>query len=147
MAPSPTKSGPGWTPWSADRQRPVTGVVLDTGALIALERNDRRMVAMVGRLREREVEFVVPAGCVAQCWRRPSRQVRLARFLRDPAVGIRSLDGRDARAVGELLALSGTSDVVDAHVAVCAIRAGATVLTSDGDDIATLAPGVRVVEV
>jgi len=125
----------------------VTRVVLDAGALIALERGDRRMAAVVSRLHERDVEFVVPAGCVAQSWRRPQRQARLARFLRSPRVTTSPLDERDARAVGELLAVSGTSDVVDAHVALCAVRGSATVFTSDPDDLARLAPGLHLVAV
>ena len=55
-----------------------------------------------------------------------------------------ALDADDARRVGLLLAASGITDVVGAHVAVCALRRGGTVLTSDPDDIETLAPTVPV---
>ena len=55
-----------------------------------------------------------------------------------------ALDADDARRVGLFLADSGTTDVVDAHVAVCALRRGGTVLTGDPEDIKTLAPTVRV---
>ena len=55
-----------------------------------------------------------------------------------------ALDADDARRVGMMLASSGTTDVVDAHVAVCALRRGGTVLTSDPGDIEALAPNLRV---
>ena len=41
-------------------------------------------------------------------------------------------------AVGQLLAQSGTADVVDGFVAVKAAATGATVITSDPDDIKRL---------
>ena len=55
-----------------------------------------------------------------------------------------ALDADDARRVGLMLSASGTTDVVDAHVAVCALRRGGPVLTSDPEDIETLAPTVRI---
>jgi hypothetical protein len=44
-----------------------------------------------------------------------------------------------------LLAASGTADVVDAHVVVCARRAGQRVATSDPDDLRRLDPSLDVV--
>ncbi len=88
--------------------------------------------------------LTVPAGCVAQVWRDPRRQARLATFLRRSNVDIVALDADDARRVGLMLSASGTTDVVDAHVAVCALRRGAPVLTSDPEDIETLAPTICV---
>ncbi len=54
------------------------------------------------------------------------------------------MDADQARQVGLLLAATGASDIADAHVAVCALRLGATVLTSDPDDIRRLAPNLSV---
>lgn len=48
------------------------------------------------------------------------------------------LDRVDAVNVGRLLAASGTSDVVDAHVVVCSRRSRQRVVTSDPDDLALL---------
>ena len=48
-----------------------------------------------------------------------------------------------AHAVGTLLAKSATTDVVDAHVAVTAARLGSVVMTSDLDDIRSLAAYTR----
>ena len=122
----------------------MSGSVLDTGALIALERGDRHVVGVVAEARQVRATLTVPAGCVAQAWRDPRRQARLANFLRGSNVDIVALDADAARRVGLLLAASGTTDVVDAHVAVCALRRGGPVLTSDPEDIRTLAPTVRV---
>ena len=51
-----------------------------------------------------------------------------------------ALDGPDATATGLLLASTGTSDVVDGHVVICARRAEQVVVTSDPDDLARLDP-------
>lgn len=47
--------------------------------------------------------------------------------------------------LGLLLAEFGTSDVVDAHVALLARRLHATVLTSDPDDLTALDPTLTLV--
>ena len=118
--------------------------MFDTGALIALERHDRRVHQLVEGAVRREARIVVPAGSLAQAVRNLSRQAVLARFLRLPTTSVRPLDERDALAVGALLAHAGSIDVVDAHVAVVALRDRLRVLTSDPDDIARLAPGVPI---
>lgn len=122
----------------------MSGAVLDTGALVALERGARAMDVLLVQARRQGATLTVPAGCVAQAWRDPRRQARLANFLRGSNVDIVALDADDARRVGLLLAASGTTDVVDAHVAVCALRRSGPVLTSDPEDIKALAPTVRV---
>jgi hypothetical protein len=118
-------------------------VVFDTGALIAFERNHRDVVVLVGEARRTNDVIVVPAGCVAQAWRDPRRQARLGAFLRLPNVRITALDDAEARRVGLLLAAANTTDVVDGHVALCALRGEHVVLTSDPDDLRRLAPAIR----
>lgn len=118
-------------------------IVFDTGALIALERNRRDVVVLVGEARRTNDTILVPTGCVAQAWREPRRQARLAAFLRLPNVRIAPLDDEEARRVGLLLAAARASDVVDAQVAVCALRGGHVVLTSDPNDLQRLAPTIR----
>lgn len=54
---------------------------------------------------------------------------------RQPATDVVALDRVDATGVGRLLAAAGTADVVDAHVVLCARRAGQAVATSDPDDL------------
>jgi hypothetical protein len=51
----------------------------------------------------------------------------------------------DAAGVGRLLAASGTADVVDAHVVLCARRTGQAVLTTDPDDLRHLDPSLTLV--
>ena len=122
----------------------MTGVVFDTGALIAVERGDRAVTVLVAEARRTSAPITVPAGCVAQAWRSPARQARLAVLLRQRNVEIAALDDEAARRIGLLLAASGTSDVIDGHVALCAHRTRRPVLTSDPDDIRRLAPAADV---
>lgn len=95
---------------------------------------------MLARIDETAARVTIPAGVLAQVIRRPERQVRLVRLVRQPAADVAVLDRVDATSVGRLLAASGTSDVVDAHVVVCANRAGQVVVTSDEDDLSRLDP-------
>jgi cytosine/adenosine deaminase-related metal-dependent hydrolase len=66
---------------------------------------------------------------LAQAVRRPERQVRLSRFIRQLTTDVVNLDRVDATSVGRLLAASGTSDIADAHVVICARRSGQPVVT------------------
>lgn len=125
----------------------MAGVTLDAGALIGLDRNDRRVVALIARASELGVPVVVPATALAQAIRQPERQARLSRLIRQPTTTVVPLDGVDGVRVGRLLATSATADVVDAHVVVCAQRAGTAVATSDAGDISNLDPGLNLVEV
>ncbi len=122
----------------AQRTRPV---VLDAGALIAVERADRRVV----RLLELAEQVHVPGAVVAQVWRNPARQVRLVRVLAAEEVTIAPLDGLEARAVGQLCGASGTADVADASVALLARRVGGVAVTSNPDDLRRIDPGLDLV--
>lgn len=121
------------------------GVTLDAGGLIALDRDDRRMVVLLARAAETKARVTIPAGALAQSVRDPARQVRLARLLRQPTTDVVPLDRVDATSVGRLLAASGTADVVDAHVVLCAERAGQAVVTSDPEDLRNLDPRIELV--
>ncbi len=123
------------------------GLTLDTGALIAVDRADRRVVALLARARETGARLTVPASALAQAVRDPARQVRLARLVRQPTTDVVPLDRVDATNVGRLLAASGTADVVDAHVVVCAHRAAQRIITSDPDDLQILDPSAAVVPI
>lgn len=125
----------------------MTGAVLDAGALVAFERNDRRVVAIVARALHHGDPLVVPAGVVAQVWRDGARQVRLVRLLGSPLVAVMPLDDAAARASGQLCGVSRTSDIVDASVVVVARQHRLRVLTSDQDDLRRLDPRLDVVPV
>lgn len=116
----------------------MKGLTLDAGALIALDRNDRRMLVLLERARETRAIVTVPATALAQAMRRPRTQVRLARLIRQPTTHVIELDASDATQVGVLLAASRTSDIVDAHVVLCARRSDQPIVTSDADDLRRL---------
>ena len=113
----------------------MAALVFDAGGLIALDRGDRKVGALLAVAAESGVDAVTSTACVAQAWRDPSRQARLARAL----AGLleRSLDPAGARKCGRLLARAGTIDVVDAALALL-VEAGDTVVTSDPGDITRL---------
>jgi hypothetical protein len=123
----------------------MPGVTLDAGGLIALDRDDRRVVALLARARETGAQVTVPAPALAQAIRRPERQMRLSRLIRQPGTDVIALGRVDATHVGRLLAASGTSDIVDAHVVICARRAGQPVVTSDPSDLRQLDPALRLI--
>lgn len=120
-------------------------MILDTGALVAADRNDRRLWSLVVEGRRRGVIPVVPSPCVVEAWRSP-RQARLAQLLKGCRVEV--LDEATARAAGELCARAGTSDPVDAAVVASAARRGGDqVVTIDPRALGALAahaPGVEV---
>lgn len=123
----------------------MPGATLDAGGLIALDRDDRRVVVLLARARETGARVTVPASALAQAIRRPERQVRLSRLIRQPGTDVVDLGRVDATHVGRLLAASGTSDIADAHVVICARRAGQPVVTSDPRDLRQLDPALRLI--
>ena len=125
----------------------MAGLTLDAGALIAFERNDRRLVSLIARSLERGDSLAVPAGVVGQVWRDGCRQARLARLLGADTVAIEPLDDRRARDAGQLCGVRGATDVIDASVVLCARARGHRIVTSDADDIRRLDPRVTVIAV
>lgn len=123
----------------------MAGLTFDAGGLIALDRNDRRVVVLLARAAQTNAPITVPATALSQAIRRPERQVRLARLTRQPSTSVVALDRVDATNVGRLLAASGTSDTVDAHVVICARRARQPVVTSDPGDLRKLDPDLELV--
>jgi len=125
----------------------VPGITLDAGALVAIDRNDRRVLVLLARARETAARVTVPASALAQAVCRPERQARLGRLLRQPTTDVVPLDRVGATNAGRLLAASGKSDIADAHVVVCARRTGEQVLTSDPKDLRTLDPALAIVAI
>jgi len=125
----------------------MNGITFDAGGLIALDRNDRRVIVLLARTAELGMRVIVPATALAQVMRNPARQARLSRLVRQAGTDLVPLDGQDATAVGLLLAETATADIVDAHVVICARRAGQVVVTSDPGDIGRIDPGLRLVAV
>jgi predicted nucleic acid-binding protein len=125
----------------------LSGIVFDAGGMIALERNDRRVLLILDAALEEGGRIIVPATALAQVIRNPARQVRLWRMIQFENTEVVPLDGGHAQAVGALLAATGTSDITDAHVAICAQKAGYAVISSDPDDLKRLDSQVRVITV
>jgi hypothetical protein len=59
----------------------MAALVLDTGALIALDRGDRKLGALLALAVRDGHEVLTSSACVAQVWRDPSRQTRFTRAL------------------------------------------------------------------
>jgi len=125
----------------------MPGLTLDAGALIAFERNDRRVVALLARAIEHDVAVVVPAGVVGQVWRDGRRQARLARLLSADEVTVEVLDDRRARMAGQLCGVKRTTDVIDASVVIGARERGDRVVTSDPRDLGRLDANLELIEV
>ena len=111
------------------------GLTLDTGALIALDHGDKRMIALLQQALAQGCVFRVPSGVVGQAWRDGRSQATLARFLRSEEVEIIPLDEQLARACGELCGATSTSDMIDASVAILATARRGPMVTSDPHDL------------
>ena len=123
----------------------MTGLTLDTGALIALEADSRRMALRVEQAVASGAELAIPAGVVAQAWRGGARQVRIAKLLQLKVTSVVALDTKLALRVGAMCAATGAADVVDASVALCARERGHSVITSDPADIAAIDPALTLI--
>ena len=120
------------------------GVTYDTGALVAAERNNRRMWALHAGYLAEEVIPTVPAAVLAEAWRGGSRQASLGRLLR--MCDTEPMSEELARNVGVLAGKSGHDDVVDVSVVEGAVRRGDAVVTSNMTRIRKVADaaGVRL---
>jgi hypothetical protein len=115
----------------------VSALILDAGALLAVDRDERAMVARLQVAQHAGLELRTNAMVVAQAWRdRRGRQVSLARLLQ--AVDVRAVSPGDGRNAGFLLGDAGTVDAIDATVVLLAV-AGDRILTSDPGDLTRLA--------
>lgn len=118
--------------------------VLDAGALVALERGDRRARALIETA---EGRLIIPAPVLAQVWRDGARQTRVATLIKARTTVVEAFDKRKAKAAGVLLARSGTSDVVDASIVLAARLHRAVVVTSDAADLHRIDPSLAIDEI
>lgn len=125
----------------------MSGLTLDAGALIAFDRNDRTLVALLKRASELGHSLAVPAGVVGQAWRDGRRQARLARLLGSREVVIEPLSDQLAREAGQLCGATKTSDVIDASVVLCGRHRGHRVVTSDPNDLRRLDASLQLIVV
>ena len=115
----------------------MSALILDAGALVAVDRSDRAMIARLRAAQEHGLDLRSNAMVIAQVWRdRHGRQAGLAQLLR--AVDVRAISPEDGRRAGVLLGMTGTRDPVDATVVLLA-GPGDRILTGDPQDLAALA--------
>lgn len=122
-------------------------VVLDAGALIAFERGDTRMRALVREALKTGARLVIPAAVLGQVWRGTARQAPIRALVKGPTTAVIALDQVLAEAAGVLCGRAGASDIVDASVVMVARRERAIVVTSDTDDLRRLDPGIRLEQI
>jgi hypothetical protein len=111
-------------------------IVLDAGALVAADRGNRELTALLKRERLAGRSAITHGGVVGQVWRGGGRQANLTRVLE--ITNVEPLDDALGRRAGALLGDAGTSDVIDAAVVLLA-RDGDDIFTSDVGDLALLA--------
>ena len=120
----------------------MAGVTYDTGALVAAERNDRRMWALHAGFLAEEVLPAVPAPVLAEAWRGGPRQASLSRLL--ALCAVEPMSEGQARSVGVLAGKAAHDDIVDVAVVEGAIRRGDAVVTSNEDHIRRVADAARI---
>jgi predicted nucleic acid-binding protein len=121
----------------------MVALTFDTGALIALERGDKRMRIVLETATLDEVPITVPSVVIAEWWR--GRGKRREDIL--SAIDVEPTTERLARLAGEALAAVRGSTVVDAIVMASASQRGGVVYTSDVRDLDRLRvhfPAVRI---
>ena len=131
----------------------MKGFTLDSGALIALERRDKFMVAVLLRALVGGLALSIPQTVIAQIWRGGAgQQVNMARLIKAgrsgiPTVFIDDLTDDRAREIGLTIGRTAHADITDVHVALVAAERGQAVLTSDDADIARVNPQLAIVHV
>ncbi len=119
----------------------MSALILDAGALVAADRDDRATMARLRAAQRHGLELRSNAMVIAQVLRDPrGRQASLARLLR--AVDVRAVSPGDGRAAGELLAAARMADPIDATVVLLAAP-GDRILTSDPGDLGRLAAAAK----
>ncbi len=110
-------------------------MILDAGVLISIDRSDHAARTFLTAAERAGTPLHTTHPVLAQVWRDGARQARLAAFTETLAV--HPLD--DGAAVGKLLGVAQSSEVVDAPLVLLALRLGDDVLTGDPDDLEALA--------
>jgi hypothetical protein len=107
-------------------------LVLDSAALISLDRNKRAMWVRLKASLRGGTPPLTHGGVVGQVWRGGPRQARLSQALE--GIEVRALDRNLGRAAGVLLGRTRRADVIDAAVVLLA-QDGDEIVTSDRADL------------
>jgi hypothetical protein len=119
----------------------VSALILDAGALVGVDRNDRAVLARLAAAQRNGLELRTNPMVIAQVWRDSrGRRANLARLLQ--AVKVQPIGDQDGREAGVLLGQAGTADPIDATVVLLA-NPGDRILTSDPDDLTRLAEAAK----
>lgn len=123
------------------RTPPPHRLILDSGAVIALSRNDMRARAALAAAREVGVEVSIPSAVVAETVRGSAKDAPVNRVIK--SVGeVTAVDEDTGRAAGALLGAARSTSTIDALVVASVIQlGGGVVLTGDPDDLEPLADG------
>ena len=114
----------------------MSALVLDSGALVAVERSDRTTVGRICAAQRSGADLRTTGAVVAEVWRDPrGRQANLARLLR--SLDVRAVDERLGKAAGVLIGRAGAGDAAEASVVAVAAN-GDRLLTSDAGDLRRL---------
>jgi hypothetical protein len=114
----------------------VEPVILDAGVFISLDNPSQRRVVLglIQRMQAAGVEPTTNEVVLAQAWRHPARQVPMAMLVKATTV----YRFGDPKVIGMRCAASGTSDIIDASLAVLADQLNLTIVTTDPLDMAEL---------
>lgn len=122
---------------------------MDTGALVAESKGNRRVRVLIREALTEGAVLIVPAIVVTETYRGNPQDVLLNRLLDRVVIDVAGFEL--AKVAGRLLAVTGTSNAPDAQVVAVALRrAPCIILTSDEQDITALVNGrsdIRVVNV
>lgn len=121
------------------KRPPAQRLILDSGAVLALARQDARARGALTAAWEVGADVIVPAVVVAETVRGTARDAPVNRILK--AVGnVAPATEQTAKTAGALLARAKSAATIDALVIAEAVhRGGGVVLTSDADDLGSLA--------
>jgi predicted nucleic acid-binding protein len=122
-------------------QTPPQRLILDSGAVIGLARNDLRARAALTAAWEARAEVSIPSVVVAETVRGSAKDAPVNRVIK--AVGkVISADESTGRVAGALLGAARSDSTVDAVVVASSIGVGGgVILTGDPDDLEALASG------
>jgi predicted nucleic acid-binding protein len=116
-------------------------LILDSGAVIALSRNDERARAYLRRALELDIEVTIPVVVLVETLRGGPKDAPVRRVLNSVGHSEPLTEATGALA-GKLLGATKRNDTIDAVIVAEGINAGAArILTTGPDDLADLADG------
>jgi hypothetical protein len=123
----------------------TSALVLDAGALIAIEKRSRKVLALCKIATVDGASIVVPTGVIGQVWRDGARQAQIARLIEANGTILEPLDLDVAKLAGAYCGHAGTTDVVDATVVIAARQHHALIVSGDRSDLHRLDPGIQII--